>query len=160
MKIKIVAVGKIKENFFVLAINEYIKRLKAYCELEVVEVNDEPITKDSNASLDAKIKEKEGEKILSRIKENEYVILLDFLNSKEYDSISFSKHIDEMMTRGNSNLTFVIGGSLGLGENIRKRGNERLLLSKMTFTHQMTRIILLEQIYRAFKILHNETYHK
>lgn len=160
MKIKVVAVGKIKENFFALAINEYVKRLKAYCELEVIEVNDEQITKDSNASLDAKIKEKEGEKILSRIKENEYVILLDFLNSKEYDSISFSKHIDEMMTRGNSNLTFVIGGSLGLGENIRKRGNERLLLSKMTFTHQMTRIILLEQIYRAFKILHNETYHK
>lgn len=160
MKIKIVAVGKIKENFFVLAINEYVKRLKAYCELEIVEVNDEAIAKDSNPSLDNKVKEKEGERILSKIKDNEYVILLDFLNSKEYDSISFAKHLDEMMLRGNSNLTFVIGGSLGLGDNIRKRGNERLLLSKMTFTHQMTRIILLEQIYRAFKIMHNETYHK
>ncbi|MCH5180559.1 MAG: 23S rRNA (pseudouridine(1915)-N(3))-methyltransferase RlmH [Erysipelotrichales bacterium] len=160
MKIKLITVGKIKESFFVEAINEYIKRLKPYCCLEIFEVSDETIAKNSNDSLDAMVKEKEGEKILSKIKENEYVILLDFKESKEYDSLDFAKHLDMLMTNGKSSLTFVIGGSLGLGENVRKRGNERLLLSKMTFTHQMTRIILLEQIYRAFKILNNETYHK
>lgn len=160
MKIKLITVGKIKESFFQEAIKEYAKRLKAYCDLEFVEVNDEPITKNSNPSLDNMIKEKEGERILSKIKDNEHVILLDFKNSKEYDSIEFAKHLDTLMTNGKSSLTFVIGGSLGLGENIRNRSNERLLLSKMTFTHQMTKIIVLEQIYRAFKILNNETYHK
>ena len=160
MKIKLITVGKIKEIFFQEAIKEYAKRLKAYCDLELVEVNDETIAKNSNDSLDSMIKEKEGERILSKIKDNEYVILLDFKDSKEYDSIEFARHIDTLMTNGKSSLTFVIGGSLGLGENIRKRGNERILLSKMTFTHQMTKIIILEQVYRAFKILNNETYHK
>lgn len=160
MKIKLVTVGKIKENYFTLAINEYIKRLQSYCTLEIIQVDDEAILKNSNATLDSKIKEKEGEKILSKIKENEYVVLLDLKDSKEYKSEEFALHLQELMTRGNSAITFVIGGSLGLGENIRKRGNERILLSKMTFTHQMVRIIVLEQIYRAFKILNNETYHK
>ena len=160
MKIKLITVGKIKETFFQEAIKEYTKRLKVYCDLELVEVSDETITKNSNPSLDNMIKEKEGERILSKIKDNEYVVLLDFKNSKEYDSIEFAKHLDILMTNGKSSLTFVIGGSLGLGENIRNRSNERILLSKMTFTHQMTKIIVLEQIYRAFKILNNETYHK
>lgn len=160
MKIKLITVGKIKESFFIEAIKEYTKRLKAYCELELIEVNDETIAKNSNASLDAIVKEKEGERILSKIKDNEYVILLDFKDSKEYDSLGFAKHIENLMINGKSSLTFIIGGSLGLGENIRKRGNERILLSKMTFTHQMTKIIILEQIYRAFKILNNEIYHK
>lgn len=160
MKIKLITVGKIKETFFQEAIKEYTKRLKAYCDLELVEVSDETIAKNSNPSLDNMIKEKEGERILSKIKDNEYVVLLDFKNSKEYDSIEFAKHLDILMTNGKSSLTFVIGGSLGLGENIRNRSNERMLLSKMTFTHQMTKVIVLEQIYRAFKILNNETYHK
>ena len=106
------------------------------------------------------IKEKEGEKILAKIKEQEYVILLDLNDSKEFSSNDFAKHLDALLTNGKSSITFVIGGSLGLGENIRKRGNEKLLLSKMTFTHQMAKIILLEQLFRAFKILNNETYHK
>ncbi|MCH5171418.1 MAG: 23S rRNA (pseudouridine(1915)-N(3))-methyltransferase RlmH [Erysipelotrichales bacterium] len=160
MKIKLMTIGKIKETFYQDAIKEYAKRLKAYCELEFVEVNDEAISKNSNASLDNMIKEKEGERLLSKIKDNEYVILLDFKDSKEYDSVEFAKHLDTLMTNGKSSITFVIGGSLGLGENIRKRGNEKILLSKMTFTHQMTKVIILEQIYRAFKILNNETYHK
>lgn len=160
MHIKIISVGKIKERYFVDAINEYSKRLLAYCDLEMLEVQDESISKNSNDSLDKIIKEKEGEKILTKIKPGEYIILLDFEKSKEYDSISFSKHIEDLMCSSQSRITFVIGGSLGLGENIRKVANERMLLSKMTFTHQMTKVILLEQIYRAFKIMNHETYHK
>lgn len=160
MHIKIISVGKIKERYFVDAINEYSKRLLAYCDLEMLEVQDESISKNSNDSLDKIIKEKEGEKILTKIKPGEYIILLDFENSKEYDSISFSKHIEDLMCSSLSRITFIIGGSLGLGENIRKVAKERMLLSKMTFTHQMTKVILLEQIYRAFKIMNHETYHK
>lgn len=160
MHIKIISVGKIKERYFVDAINEYSKRLSAYCDLEMIEVQDESISKNSNDSLDKIIKEKEGERILTKIKPGEYIILLDFEKSKEYDSISFSKHIEDLMCPSQSRITFIIGGSLGLGENIRKVANERMLLSKMTFTHQMTKVILLEQIYRAFKIMNHETYHK
>lgn len=160
MHIKIISVGKIKERYFVDAINEYSKRLSAYCDLEMIEVQDESISKNSNDSLDKIIKEKEGERMLTKIKPGEYIILLDFEKSKEYDSISFSKHIEDLMCSSQSRITFIIGGSLGLGENIRKVANERMLLSKMTFTHQMTKVILLEQIYRAFKIMNHETYHK
>lgn len=160
MHIKIISVGKIKERYFVDAINEYSKRLSAYCDLEMIEVQDESISKNSNDSLDKIIKEKEGERILTKIKPGECIILLDFEKSKEYDSISFSKHIEDLMCSSQSRITFIIGGSLGLGENIRKVANERMLLSKMTFTHQMTKVILLEQIYRAFKIMNHETYHK
>lgn len=160
MKIKIVAVGKIKEQYFKAAISEYEKRLSAYTNIEIVEVTDEPIAKNSNATLDQQIKEKEGSKILSTIRDNEYVILLDLHNANEYDSISFSNHLDKLFTNGRSTITFVIGGSLGLGENVRQRANERIILSKFTFTHQMVRILVLEQIYRAFKINNHETYHK
>lgn len=160
MKIKIVAVGKIKEQYFKSAISEYKKRLSAYTNIEIIEVSDEPIPKNSNATLDQQIKEKEGNKILSFIKDSEYVILLDLHNANEYDSIQFANHLDKLFTNGKSTITFVIGGSLGLGENIRQRANERIVLSKFTFTHQMVRILVLEQIYRAFKINNHETYHK
>lgn len=160
MKIKIVAVGKIKEQYFKSAISEYEKRLSAYTNTEIIEVPDEPIAKNSNATLDQQIKEKEGSKILSTIKDNEYVILLDLHKANEYDSIAFANHLDKLFTNGKSTITFVIGGSLGLGENIRQRANERIILSKFTFTHQMVRILILEQIYRAFKINNHETYHK
>lgn len=160
MKIKIVAVGKIKEQYFKSAISEYEKRLSAYTNIEIIEVSDEPIAKNSNPTLDQQIKEKEGSKILSTIKDNEYVILLDLHKVNEYDSISFANHLDKLFTNGKSTITFVIGGSLGLGENIRQRANERIILSKFTFTHQMVRILILEQIYRAFKINSHETYHK
>lgn len=160
MKIKIVAVGKIKEQYFKSAISEYEKRLSAYTNIEIIEVPDEPIAKNSNATLDQQIKEKEGSKMLSTIKDNEYVILLDLHKANEYDSISFANHLDKLFTNWKSTITFVIGGSLGLGENIRQRANERIILSKFTFTHQMVRILVLEQIYRAFKINNHETYHK
>lgn len=160
MKIRILAVGAVKEKSFIDAIKEYSKRLTSYVNLEIIEVSDEPIDKKCGKTLNQVIKEKEGNKLLKHIKEQDYVILLDLHESKEEDSIMFAKHLDNLMTKGKSVIDFVIGGSLGNGENIRKRANERLSLSKMTFTHQMTRLILLEQIYRAFKINNNETYHK
>lgn len=125
-----------------------------------MEVSDEPITKKSGDTLEQLIKEKEGTKLLKYIKDQDYVILLDLHDANSYDSISFANHLDKLMTSGKSTIDFVIGGSLGNGENIRKRANERMILSNLTFTHQMTRVILLEQIYRAFKINNNETYHK
>ncbi len=160
MKIKVIAVGKIKEKFFSEAIKEYQKRISAYANLEIIEVNDEPILAANSEKLCQNIKEQEGQRILQHIKQTEYVIVLDLQEAKSYTSIELAKHFDELLTRGHSSITFVIGGSLGLGENIRQRANERLLLSPLTFTHQLARIILLEQVYRMFKINNHETYHK
>ena len=156
--IKIVAVGKIKEKGLNLMIQEYLKRLQAFNKVEIIEVNDENTSATSSA-MEQQIKEKEGEKILSKIKDQEYVILLD-LWGKMYDSITFSKHLDQLQTYGNSNITFVIAGSLGPGENVYQRVNERWKLSDLTFTHQMTRVLVLEQIYRAYMIRQNSPYHK
>ena len=151
--IKVVCVGKIKDNHLKLLIEDYIKRINRYHKLEVIEVKDEPIKNNEKEVLD-----KEANNVLKVIKDNEYVILLD-LHGKQTDSIKFSKHINELFNK-NSTITFVIGGSLGLGDELIKRSNERLSLSEMTFLHQMTRLIILEQIYRCFKISNNETYHK
>lgn len=160
MKIKIVAVGKIKEQYYKEMINEYTKRLSKYCRVEIEECLDESIPKNSSAAIENVVKEKEGIKLLNKIRDNEYVILLDLHGNDKYDSITFARYFDKLMTDGNSVITFVIGGSLGLSEDVKNRANKRISLSKFTFTHQMTRIILLEQIYRSFKILNNETYHK
>lgn len=159
MKIKIIAVGSIKEQYFKDAINEYIKRLTPYTKVEIVEVDD--ISSKANARLkeEEQVKEKEGARLLSKIHANDYVVTLD-LNQNEFDSVSFSMRLEEMFIKGQSTIVFVIGGSLGLSEQIKRRANESLTLSKMTFTHQMTRVILLEQIYRAFKIAKGEKYHK
>lgn len=156
--IRIIAVGKIKEKGMNLMIQEYVKRLQAFSKLEIIEVSDEATTATSSA-MEAQIKEKEGERILAKIKDQEYVILLD-LWGKMYDSVTFSKHLDQLQTYGHSNLTFVIAGSLGPGENVYKRVNERWKLSDLTFTHQMTRILVLEQIYRSYMIRNNSPYHK
>ena len=156
--IKIVAVGKIKEKGMNLLIQEYVKRLQAFTKIEVIEVSDEA-TSATSAAMEQQIKEKEGERILAKIKDSEYVILLD-LWGKMYDSVTFSKHIEQLQTYGNSNLTFVIAGSLGPGENVYQRVNERWKLSDLTFTHQMTRVLILEQIYRAYMIRNNSPYHK
>ena len=110
-------------------------------------------------AIEQSIKEKEGEKLLSKIKPNDFVCLMDLVEEQP-DSFEFSKKLEKMLERGGASITFVIGGSLGLGENIRARANARLALSKMTFTHQLTRVLLLEQIYRAFRILRNEPYSK
>lgn len=151
--IKIVCVGKIKDKNLKCLVDDYQKKISFYHKIEIVEVKDEPI-KDKGGD----ILEIEGERLLSKIGNDEYVILVD-LHGKSIDSIGFSQKIDKCFIH-NAKITFVIGGSLGLGNNIRKRANEFLKLSDLTFLHQMTRLILLEQIYRAYKILNGETYHK
>ena len=159
MKIKIIAVGKIKENYLKEGINEYLVRLSPYAKTEIVEVSDSKVKDNPNESDILKVINEEGERILSKIKSGEYVINLD-LNKKEFDSIEFSKFIESKLVEGGSSITFVIGGSYGLSQKVKDRANYSISLSKMTFLHQMTRLILLEQIYRSFKIINNETYHK
>lgn len=153
--IKIVAPGKIKDKHLLALIEDYQKRINRYAKLEVIEVKDETIT--DNDSSD-NIKNKEAQRILDKINPQDFVIVLD-LKGEMIDSVSFAKRIDNYMAMG-KNIVFVIGGSLGLHDTVIKRANASLKLSPMTFLHQMTRLILLEQIYRSFKILNNETYHK
>ena len=159
MKIKIIAVGKIKENYLKEGIGEYLTRLSPYAKTEIIEVMDSKVKDNPNESDILKVINEEGERILSKIKQGEYVINLD-LNKKEFDSVEFSKFINDKMVEGGASITFVIGGSYGLSNKVKERANYSISLSKMTFLHQMTRLILLEQIYRSFKILNNETYHK
>lgn len=147
---KIICVGKVKERFFVDAINEYSKRISKYTKLEIIEIPDE-----ANESIAMK---KEGEKILSKIKDNDYVVTLE-IEGNSLTSLEFAKKIDNNFN-SNKNLTFVIGGSYGLDELVKSRSDYKLSFSKFTFPHQLFRVILLEQIYRAYKINHNENYHK
>ena len=156
VKIKIVCVGKIKEVYLNQGISEYLKRLSGYCSIDIVEVKDEKIV--SNIS-DDKIKEIEGNRILEKINDKDYVILLD-LKGKELSSEEFALKMDNLISQGVGSYCFVIGGSLGLSEMVRKRANFAFSFSRLTFTHQMVRLLVLEQIYRAFKINNNETYHK
>lgn len=150
--INIVAVGKIKEKALTSLIEEYVKRISGYSKISITEVADE-----ANDRND--VKEIEGQRILKQIKDDAYVILLD-LQGKEIDSVQFSKLIQDINTYHASNITFVIGGSLGVSEQVRKRADYRLKISEMTFPHNLARLIILEQIYRAYKIANNETYHK
>ncbi len=159
MRIKIIAVGKIKENYLKDGISEYLTRLSPYAKTEIVEVIDSKVKDNPNQADITKVINEEGDRILSKIKSNELVITLD-LNKKEFDSVEFSKFVEQKMIEGGSSLTFVIGGSYGLSDAVKQRANYSISLSKMTFLHQMTRLILLEQLYRSFKILNNETYHK
>ncbi len=159
MKIKIICVGKLKEKYLVNGIKEYIKRISGYADIEVIEVADERIPEKASLAEEVIVKVKEGRKILDKIKQDDYVILLD-VHGNAIDSVEFSKHIEKCMIDGKSTIDFVIGGSLGHGEDILERANFRLSFSNMTFPHQLMRLILTEQIYRAFKIMRNETYHK
>lgn len=159
MKIKIYAIGKIKEQYLKMGIEEYMNRIKPYSQIEIVEVNDEPIVDNPHQSEINKAIAIEGNKVLKLLKPNEYLIGLD-LNKKELNSVEFAAFLDNKLVMGGSSISFVIGGSYGLSEELKKRCNDSISLSKMTFLHQMTRLILLEQIYRAFKINRNETYHK
>ncbi|MCQ2815155.1 MAG: 23S rRNA (pseudouridine(1915)-N(3))-methyltransferase RlmH [Bacilli bacterium] len=159
MKIKIIAVGKIKEKYLKDGIAEYVKRIQPYSDVEIFELNDYSIY-DSNSIFEIeKAKTEEGKSILKNIKNTEYVITLD-LNKNEPNSLQFATILDKSFQKGGSKITFVIGGSYGLSEEVRTRANDSISLSKLTFLHQMTRLILLEQIYRSFKILNNEVYHK
>ena len=158
VNIKLIAVGKIKEDYLKNEINEYLKRLSRYAKISAIEVDDEKIMNNSSLKEDEKVKENEGARLLKQIKEKDFVLLID-LHGRELDSLEFSDKFLQI-TNTNSNIDIVIAGSLGFSQEVIKRANYRLCLSKMTFTHQMTRAIILEQIYRAFKIINNETYHK
>lgn len=159
MNITVISVGKLKEKYLRQAIEEYAKRLSRYCKLNIIELTDEQTPENASAKDEQIIKDKEGERILNNIKDSMYVIALD-LKGKMLTSEEFSSFIDDCGVRGNSNLCFVIGGSLGISTNVIKRANYSLCFSKMTFPHQLFRVMLLEQIYRAFRISNGEPYHK
>ena len=159
LNVNIICVGKIKESFFRDAIEEYSKRLNSYCSLNIIELKDEKIPNNPSEKDNQIIKEKEGSNILSHIKKDTYIICLD-LKGKQYSSEEFSQKINNISNNISSSITFIIGGSLGISQNVLKKANESISFSKMTFPHQLFRVILLEQIYRAFKIMNNETYHK
>ncbi len=158
LNINIICVGKIKEKYLQDAINEYSKRLSKYCKLNITELPDEKIPDKVNNSLSEQIKEKECNKILEHIKKDSYVIALN-VAEKQLSSEDFSKKIEDI-SMINSNITFIIGGSLGLTKKLLDSCNFKLSFSKMTFPHQLFRAFLLEQIYRAFKISNGENYHK
>lgn len=157
MKINLIAVGKIKEKHLKDAIDEYAKRLSKFCSLNIIEVN-ESVAKVENESNKKKSLEDEAQSIISKLK-NEYVIALD-IDGKEYSTIEISKKIKEITLKGISEISFIIGGSYGLDDSVKKRADLRLSFSRLTFPHQLFRVILLEQIYRVFKIINNEPYHK
>ena len=158
MKIKIYAIGKVKD-FYKSGVDEYLKRLSNYCKVEVIELKDESISDKPSEKEITKAIDTEGKRVLSLVKDNEYLIALD-LSKKELDSVEFSKYLKNKLESNGANISFVIGGSYGLSSELKSRVNDSICLSKMTFPHQLARLILLEQIYRAFKILNNETYHK
>lgn len=159
MKITVVSVGKIKEKFFVNAIKEYVKRLGSYCNLEEIEVSDEKAPETLSEKEEYQVKDKEGEKILKNIKDGSYVIALA-IEGKQMSSEEFSDMIKDLGIRGKSHITFVIGGSLGLSKNILNRADYKLSFSKMTFPHQLMKVVLMEQVYRGFRIIRGEPYHK
>ena len=159
MNVKILCVGKIKEKFYREAILEYSKRLSKYCSLNIVEVTDEKTAEDLSDNEIDLIKNTEGERILKHISDRDFVIALAILG-KQQDSVAFSNYIQDLMVKGQSSIVFVIGGSLGLSDKVLSRANYLLSFSKMTFPHQLMRVVLLEQVYRAMRIMKNEPYHK
>lgn len=163
MKITIACVGKIKEKFYRDAIAEYEKRLSRYCKLEIVEVADEKTPDNASAFVESQIKEKEAERILSRLdksfKEGAFVCALA-IDGKQLDSVELSEKIERLGTSGTSHIIFLIGGSLGMADVLLQKADMKLSFSKMTFPHQLMRVILLEQIYRSYRIMNGEPYHK
>lgn len=159
MKITIVCVGKIKESFYRQAIDEYAKRLSKYCKFEVIEVADEKTPDKASEVQELQIKEKEADRILDKIKEDAYVFTLE-IKGKRFTSEGFADCIQNVTLRGKSHLVFVIGGSLGLHDKVLKRSDQAISFSDMTFPHQLMRVILSEQIYRAYRIINREPYHK
>ena len=159
MKITLVTVGKIKEKFYTDAIAEYAKRLSRYCKLEIIQVADEKTPDKASEAEELQIKDKEGKRILEQIKDGAFVIVLA-INGNMLDSVELAERIDKLGIGGVSQLVFVIGGSLGLSETVLSRADYKLSFSRMTFPHQMMRVVLLEQIYRSERIQRNEPYHK
>lgn len=159
MKITLITVGKIKEKYLKDAIAEYSKRLSRYCKLEIVEVADEKTPDNASDTVEDAIRDKEGERILKYIKEDAYVITLE-IAGKMLTSEEMAEKIEKLGVQGTSHIIFIIGGSIGLGREILERSNYALSFSKMTFPHQLMRVILLEQIYRSYRIINHEPYHK
>lgn len=159
MKITLITVGKIKEKFYKDAILEYSKRLSRYCKLNIIEVADEKTPDKASEALEKQIKEKEGERILSKLSEDAYTIVLA-IDGKNPDSVELAEKIQQMGVNGVSHIQFIIGGSLGLDDAVVKRADFKLSFSRMTFPHQLMRVILLEQIYRSYRIISREPYHK
>lgn len=159
MQIAIITVGKIKEKYLRDAIAEYSKRLGKYCKLTIVEVADEKTPENASELLQEQIREKEAERILHAVKKDSYVITLE-IEGEMLDSVKFSRKLEHLGVSGVGHVTFIIGGSIGLGHSVLERSDYALSFSKMTFPHQLMRVILLEQIYRAYRIMQNEPYHK
>lgn len=159
MKITVLTVGKVKEKFYRQAIEEFEKRLSRYCKLEIIEVQDEKTPDRASEIEERQIKEKEGQRLLKYIKDDAWVCALA-IEGKMLDSVELSEKLEQMGINGTSHMMFVIGGSLGLSEEVLKRADFKLSFSKMTFPHQLMRVILLEQIYRAYRIMQGEPYHK
>lgn len=159
MKIKIIAVGKLKEKYLKQGIAEYEKRLGKYCKFEIIEVPDEKAPENLSELEMIQVKEKEGQKILAKISDNDYVFALA-IQGKEITSEGFANQIDQLSTRGTSSFTFVIGGSLGLSDEVMKRSDAQISFGRLTYPHQLMRLILTEQVYRAFRIIKGEPYHK
>lgn len=159
MNITIICIGKLKERYWTESVREYGKRLNKYCSLTINELKEEKAPDNASAAEETAVKEAEGKSILKQIKKEAYVIALE-IQGKELTSEALSEKIEALGVAGKSDLAFLIGGSLGLSDEVLSRADFRLSFSKMTFPHQMMRVILLEQIYRSFKIMRNETYHK
>ena len=159
MKITLVTVGKIKEKFFEDAIKEYSKRLSRYCKLEILQVADEKTPEGASEAVELQIKEKEGQRILSLIRDDAYVIAFA-IEGKMLDSEELAERIEKLGVSGISQIVFVIGGSLGLSAQVMKRADYALSFSRMTFPHQLMRVVLLEQIYRSYRIMNHQPYHK
>lgn len=159
MRITLICVGKLKERFYRDAVEEYVKRIGKYCKIEVIEVEDEKTPDGAGEALEEQIKAKEGKRILDRIKENSFVVTLE-IKGKRFTSEGYAGWLEGLTVNGCSHVTFVIGGSLGLHESVCKRSDLAVSFSDMTFPHQLMRVILTEQIYRAFRIISGEPYHK
>ena len=158
MKITLICVGKIKEKFYKDALKEYEKRLGSYAKLTTIELNDEKVKVENDAEIKIAM-EKEGKNILSKIKDNQYVITLEILG-QNLTSEKFADKLNNLMLTGSSDVVLIIGGSYGLADEVKKRSDYALSFSKMTFPHQLMRVILLEQVYRAFRIINGHSYHK
>ncbi|MGW9016398.1 23S rRNA (pseudouridine(1915)-N(3))-methyltransferase RlmH [Priestia megaterium] len=159
MNISIITIGKLKEKYLKQGTQEYLKRLSSYAKVEIIELADEKAPENLSESEMEQVKQKEGVRILAKISDDTHVIALA-INGKQKSSEELAKEIDSLATYGKSKIAFVIGGSLGLSSEVMKRSNAALSFSKMTFPHQLMRLVLVEQIYRAFRIIRNEPYHK
>ncbi len=159
MKITVITVGKIKEKYLKDAIAEYSKRLSKYCKLEIIEVADEKTPDNASEVVEDAIRAKEAERILKYVKDDAFVITLE-INGKQLSSEELADKIDKLGVQGTSHIIFIIGGSIGLGQEVLQKSNYALSFSKMTFPHQLMRVVLLEQIYRSYRIINGEPYHK